>query len=117
MDARAAATRWRDTWERGWARLEAEPIIALYRADAVFQSHPFRPTEPAAEYIARVLAEETEATCEFGEPIVDADRAAVTWRGTTTLRDGGDEELSGVSLLRFDGDGLVIEQRDVWVVG
>jgi hypothetical protein len=117
MDAREAATRWRDTWERGWRRLEAEPIIALYRPDAAFRSHPFRPTEPAAQYITRVLAEESEATCEFGEPIVDGDRAAVAWRGTTKLRSGGSEELSGVSLLRFDGDGLVIEQRDVWATG
>jgi hypothetical protein len=27
---------------------------------------------------------------------------------------GGRERLAGVSLLRFDADGLVVEQRDVW---
>ena len=41
------------------ATLDAGPIVALYREDAVFQSHPFRPTEPAAEYITRTLAEES----------------------------------------------------------
>ena len=97
--------------------MDAGPIVALYREDAVFQSHPFRPTEPAADYITRTLAEERAATCEFDEPIVDGDRAAVSWRGSTQLKDGGGEELRGVSLLRFDADGLVIEQRDVWAMG
>jgi hypothetical protein len=117
MDTRAAAARWRETWESGWRRLDAGPIVALYREDAVFQSHPFRPTEPAADYITRTIAEESAATCEFDEPIVDGDRAAVSWRGSTQLKDGGAEELRGVSLLRFDMDGLVIEQRDVWTMG
>jgi hypothetical protein len=96
MDTRAAAARWRETWESGWRRLDAGPIVALYREDAVFQSHPFRPTEPAAEYITRTLAEESAATCEFDEPIVDGDRTAVSWRGSTQLKDGGSEELRGV---------------------
>jgi hypothetical protein len=94
--------------------LDAGPIVALYREDAVFQSHPFRPAESAADYITRTFAEESSATCEFDEPIVDGDRAAVPWRGSTQLKQGGGEELSGVSLLRFDAEGLVIEQRDVW---
>ncbi len=117
MDTRAAAARWRETWDGGWQRLDAGPIVALYREDAVFQSHPFRAPESAADYITRTLAEESTATCEFDEPIVDGDRAAVSWRGSTQLKHGGSEELRGVSLLRFDVDGLVIEQRDVWAMG
>jgi len=62
-----------------------------------------------------LFAEEESARCEFGKPIVDGDRAAVTWTGETKLTDGGSEELVGVSLLRFDQDGLVVEQRDIWV--
>jgi hypothetical protein len=31
-----------------------------------------------------------------------------------TSRGGSIETLAGTSLLRFDADGLVIEQRDVW---
>jgi hypothetical protein len=53
----------------------------------------------------------------FGEPIVDGDRAAVEWSAETTLKDGGTENLAGVSLLRFDEDGLVVEQRDFWAAG
>ena len=47
--------------------------------------------------------------------MVDGDRAAVTWSAETRLTDGGTEDLVGVSLLRFDRDGLVAEQRDIWV--
>jgi hypothetical protein len=60
------------------------------------------------------LAEEASAECEFGEPIVDGDRGAVGWSAETKLKDGSSEKLAGVSLLRFDEDGLVIEQRDFW---
>jgi len=35
----------------------------------------------------------------------------------TQLKDGGAEKLAGVSLLRFDADGLVVEQRDFWAGG
>ena len=37
--------------------------------------------------------------------------------GQTKLKDGGTENLAGVSLLRFDEDGLVVEQRDFWAAG
>jgi hypothetical protein len=48
---------------------------------------------------------------------VDGDRAAVEWSAETRLKDGGGKKLAGVSLLRFDDDGLVIEQRDLWASG
>ena len=48
---------------------------------------------------------------------MDGDRAAVEWSAETKLKDGGTEKLAGVSLLRFDADGLVVEQRDFWAAG
>jgi hypothetical protein len=113
VDPREAAQRWADVWERGWRDHDSEAIGALYADDAFWQQHPFREPEPG--YVARVFAEEASARCEFGAPIVDGDRAAVTWSAQTTLVDGGAEDLAGVSLLRFDRDGLVVEQRDIWV--
>ncbi len=113
MDTREAAQRWADVWERGWREHDNAAIGALYADAAYWQQHPFR--EPEPEYLARVFAEEESAHCEFGTPIVDGDRAAVTWSARTRLVDGGAEDLVGVSLLRFDGNGLVVEQRDVWV--
>ncbi len=113
MDAREAAQRWADVWERGWREQDPDPIRALYADGAFWQQHPFHEPEPG--YLTRVFDEEESAECEFGTPIVDGDRAAVTWKAQTRLVDGGTEDLVGVSLLRFDDDGLVVEQRDIWV--
>jgi SnoaL-like domain len=114
VDTRAAARRWADTWQRGWRALDPTEIVALYHDGALFLSSPSRPPEPPRDYVQRVFGEEESAECDFGEPVVDGDRAAVEWRATTRLRDGGAEELAGVSLLRFDGAGRVVEQRDFW---
>jgi hypothetical protein len=115
MDSREAANRWRETWERGWPAHQADDIVALYARGAYFQSHPFREPEAPRDYIVSTLAEEESAECEFGKPIVDGDRAAVEWSAETRLKDGSIERLAGISLLRFDAQGLVVEQRDFWV--
>jgi hypothetical protein len=113
VDVREAAQRWADVWERCWRGHDVAAIAALYADDAFWQQHPFRDPEPG--YLARVFAEEESAECKFEAPFVDGDRAAVEWSAQTKLVDGGTEELVGVSLLRFDSDGLVVEQRDIWV--
>ena len=117
MDAREAATRWRDVWERGWREHETGEILGLYAEGATLQSHPFREPVPPAEYIDPTFGEEVSAECWFGEPLVHGDRAAVEWSAETRLKDGGTEKLAGVSLLRFDAEGLVVEQRDFWASG
>jgi hypothetical protein len=114
METREAAQRWRDVWERGWRAYDAEEILTLYVPEAYFQSHPFRQAQAPSDYIEPTLADEDSTECEFGEPIVDGHRAAVEWSATTKLKDGRTERLAGVSLLRFDADGLVVEQRDFW---
>jgi hypothetical protein len=114
VDAREAAARWVEQWTRGWSAHDPEPILELYAADAFYRSHPFREPGTPAEYIRRVLAEEESVEFEFGDPIVDGHRAAVEYHARSRLADGGTEEYTGVSLLRFGEDGLVVEQRDVW---
>ncbi len=114
MVTREAAKRWREVWERGWRAHHAEQILGLYAPEAYFQSHPFRKAQTPSDYIEPTLAEEESTECEFGEPIVDGHRAAVEWSAETRLKDGRTEKLAGVSLLRFDPEGLVVEQRDFW---
>jgi SnoaL-like protein len=113
VDTRVAAQRWADVWERGWREQDADAIKALYADGAFWQQHPFHEPEPG--YLSRVFDEEESADCQFETPIVEGDRAAVSWRAKTKLVDGGAEDLVGVSLLRFDGEGLVVEHRDIWV--
>jgi hypothetical protein len=113
VDTRDAARRWADVWDRGWRTSDADAIKALYGDGAYWRQHPFRDPEPG--YLSRVFDEEESADCEFDTPIVDGDRAAVSWRAKTRLVDGGTEDLVGVSLLRFDVNGLVVEQHDIRV--
>ena len=60
------------------------------------------------------FADQKEAECRFGEPLVSGDRAAVDWWAVIVAQDDTVESLAGTSLIRFDEDGLVIEQRDAW---
>jgi hypothetical protein len=110
----AAARRWADTWQRGWPQADLDSIAGLYAPEALFYSQAFREPEPPASYVARVFGEQREAECRFGTPVVAGDRAAVDWWGVITDRDGTVETIAGTSLLRFDSNGLVLEQRDVW---
>ncbi len=114
METREAAERWARIWQRAWAEHDVASINSLYRTDASFRSHPFRTQEDVREYVARVFADEVSSEPSFAAPVVDGDRVVVEWETTTRLRDGGEESLVGVSLLRFDADGLVREQRDIW---
>jgi hypothetical protein len=91
-----------------------EAVAALYAPGAVFYSHPFRDRQAPAEYAAWTFADQASAVCRFGEPVVDDARAAVDWWAVVTSRDGSSETLAGTSVLRFDDEGLVVEQRDAW---
>jgi hypothetical protein len=93
-----------------------DALDALYAEGAVFYSHPFRARQAPRDYVAWAFEDQAEAECRFGEPVVAGDRAAVDWWAVVTARDGSVETLAGMSLLRFDGEGLVVEQRDAWAV-
>jgi len=112
-----AARRWADAWSEGWESLDPDPILACYAADAVLSTAPFR--EPyrgidgVRSYVVGAFAEEADPRVWMTEPIVDGDRAAVSW--WASLREEGvDTTLAGTSVLRFDADGLVAEQWDSW---
>lgn len=116
-DVRAAARNWAATWQRCWESLEADPIVALYAEEATFSSHPAREAHRGRagvrEYVVGAFGDESEVRAWFGEPIVDAERAAVRW--WAALREAGEEvTLAGTSVLRFDTDGLVADQWDTW---
>jgi len=117
MDTGAAARRWAETWQRAWEAQDTEAIVALYHPDVVFSTQPFR--EPylrragVREYVSYAFSEEEEVRAWVGEPVIGADRAAIEW--WAALRENGVEiTLAGTSVLRFDADGLVLEQRDAW---
>jgi hypothetical protein len=113
MDTRSAAERWSHEWARGWREHDSDVIAALYAHDAVFRSAPFRDLDDPRRYAEWAFADEEAVECRFGEPIVAGERAVVEY--WAVIENGGSEEtLFGVALLRFDPDGLVVEQRDYW---
>ena len=117
MSPAEAAAAWADAWHRGWEALDPEPIIARYASDALLSTEPFR--EPyrgidgVRAYVTGVLGEEEAPRVWMSLPIVEGDRAAISW--WASLREEGVETtLAGTSVLRFDADGLVVEQWDAW---
>jgi ketosteroid isomerase-like protein len=116
MSACAAAQAWADVWSRAWPVGDVDAVAALYADPAVFYSHPFRDREVPREYVEWAFADQEEAECRFGTPVVDGDRAAVDWWAVMTSVDGSVETIAGTSLLRFGRGGLVVEQRDAWAV-
>jgi hypothetical protein len=113
VETREAARRWASEWCKAWIEHDCDRVAALYAPGAFFLSAPFRdPQEPRA-YALQAFAEEDAADPAFGEPLVDADRAAVEWRAKIRS-EGKDFTICGISLLRFGDDGLCVEQRDVW---
>jgi len=116
MDTELAATRWAEVWERAWTVADVDAIDALYADGAIFYSHPFREREQPRDYVVWAFSDQAGAECRFGTPIVSGDRAAVDWWAIMTGKDGSVESIAGTSLLRFDADGLVVEQRDAWAI-
>ena len=116
MDAQAAARAWVDAWERAWPVGDVERVATVYADGCLFYSHPFRKHEAPRDYVTWAFAEQASAECRFGEPVVAGDRAAVDWWAVMTGPEGDEETIAGTSLLRFDADGLVVEQRDAWAL-
>jgi ketosteroid isomerase-like protein len=119
MQARDAARRWARTWTDAWVAQDVAAIVALYAADVVFSSQPFRaPYHGRAgvrEYVSAAFASESGPRVWMSPPIVEGQRASVSW-WCALREDGVDATLAGTSVLRFDADGLVAEQWDTWNV-
>jgi predicted SnoaL-like aldol condensation-catalyzing enzyme len=115
MNAEAAAARWADTWSRAWPKRDAEAIVALYADDVVYRSPAFRAPDLGLAGVRRYLNEQFPAEqnieCWFGRPIASGDRAAVEW-WATWMEQGQELTFAGVTLLRFDEQGKVVEHRD-----
>ena len=115
MNANAAAQRWADTWAQAWPQREAEAIAALYADIVVYRSPAFRPPDLGLAGVRRYLNEqlpvEENIECWFGHPIVSGDHAAVEWWASWT-EEGQELTYAGVTVLRFDDQGQVVEHRD-----
>ncbi len=116
MDAAVAARRWAGEWERAWREHDLERVAALYADGAEFRSSPFRDPQPPGEYAAWAFESEgRDPQVRFAAPLaIGPDRALVEYWANVRDRTGNETTIAGVSLLRFDGRGLVVEERDYW---
>lgn len=102
-------------WERAWREHDAEAVSRLYTPTASFRSHPFREPRPPAEFAAWAFeSERPEPDVRFGRPLVGPDGLAAVEYWAVVADDDGVATVAGVSLLRFDDRGLVVEERDYW---
>ena len=112
-----AARNWSETWQVAWQDLDTEAVVALYSSDAVMSTEPFRQPyhgrEGIREYVSSVFAEEEDPVVHVSAPIVDGQHAVVSW-WASLREEGADTVLAGTSVLRFDEEGLVVEQWDTW---
>jgi hypothetical protein len=116
VDAADAARRWASEWARAWREHDAARVRALYAEGADFRSSPFREPQPPGDYADWAFESEApDPDVRFGEPlVVGDDRALVEYWATVRDEAGRETTIAGVSLLRFDGAGMVSEQRDYW---
>ena len=114
MDAHAAARAWVEAWEAAWPAKDVDRISSRYRSDAPYHSQPFRDVSSAREYVTRAFGEEELVRCWFGEPIVDAGRAAVEYWAILRSPHGANVTIAGTAVLRFDEEGLVTGHWDYW---
>jgi SnoaL-like domain len=61
-------------------------------------------------YLSQEFPVEQNIQCWFGEPIASSDRAAVEWWASWTEH-GQELTYAGVTVLRFDEQGKVVEHR------
>jgi ketosteroid isomerase-like protein len=112
-----AARRWKDTWEQAWPRGDVEAITAIYAPSATYRAVAFRKPDQGIDGVRRYLRAnfdaESDVTCRFGEPVASNTCAAVEW-WASWVEDGQALTMAGVTLLRFDDTGRVINHRDYW---
>ena len=113
METAEAAKRWAAEWQGAWEEHDSARVAALYAEGASFRSAPFRELQDPRAYAEWAFADEDSAEPHFGEPLVAGDHAVVEWWAISQSA-GKEETLAGVSHLRFDEDGLVVDQRDYW---
>jgi hypothetical protein len=113
VDAEAAARRWADTLHTAWPTGDIDSFIALYADEADYRT-PLEKPERAIDHMCGSLAiGEPGPDVWVGEPLVSGDRAAVEWWAVIVI-DGDEHSFAATSWLRFDDDGLVVEEHDYW---
>ena len=113
METEAASARWAGTWQRAWPAGDVAAIEPLYAPHASYRSSALAEPEPGgvAAYLARQFAAEQDVRGRFGS------RRSQGCRGVVGQLGGGRSAvtLDGVTVLRFEVDGRVVDHVDYWL--
>ena len=114
MDTETAARRWADTLRRAWPASDPDPFLELYADGSVYRTVPGTTTEDGREHMRRALTlGEPGPEVWIAEPVSDGDRAVVEWWVIVTI-EGEPTTFAGSAWVRFDRDGLIVEEHDYW---
>jgi hypothetical protein len=102
--------QWIDAWFRAWSEHDPAALAPVYADGEVQRSAAFREPIAPQEYAAWAFADEVAVEVWFAEP----NGTACEWWAISTDAAGVTATLAGVSVLRFDDAGLVVEQHDYW---
>ena len=116
MDTEQAARAWAAVWASAWPRQGRRVDRCVIRRPRVLSRACVPRAGPCPDYLRRVFAEESDITCRFGEPLVSGRRAVVEW-WASWIEEGRPITLAGVTMLRFDDEGKVVDHRDYWNQG
>ncbi|MFC4015227.1 nuclear transport factor 2 family protein [Nonomuraea purpurea] len=116
MEVMSAARRWVKVWQKAWPIKDADAIVALQAPDGLHWASPFRPVYEGREglrrYLQEVFDDEVKPTeCRYGEPLIADGHAAVEYWAQSHYT-SGPLAIAGITLLRFNEEGLVAEARD-----
>jgi len=87
--------------------------LALYAEDATYLA-PVEEVRSARDHFREVLALGAP-TLWFAAPLVAGDRAAIQWWAIIVI-DGEPTTFAAADWLRFNDDGLVVEEHSHWMV-
>ena len=117
MDTADAARRWADTWKSAWEAKDTDAIVALYHPDMHFSTRRSASPSCGAPACASTSARHSPKRRRCGPGSASRSWTAIGPRssgGRRCVENGVETTLAGTSVLRFDDDGLVVEQRDTW---
>jgi hypothetical protein len=114
---RMTVQEWLEAYRKAWEERDPDAAAALFTDGAPYREQPY--DEPfigpqgVRDYWARVTATQDAVHFEYGEPVVQGDRAAVEW-WVTLVNSGAEITLAGEFMLRFDESGRCSELREYW---
>jgi ketosteroid isomerase-like protein len=114
-----ALTGWLDAYGDAWRQRDADAVIRLFTADALYYetpyAEPFNGRDGIAAYWRRVTSDQRDIDFSSDALGVIGDTGVARWSARfTAISTGAGLELNGVFLLEFDEQGLCACLREWW---